>query len=280
MVPVEPVSLSIAIATLFTTCIECFECFKAAKGFEQHFEVLLVKLEYQQERLLVWGDLAEVCNERRHNVNPISENENKRQDLTKRCLDSIHRLFKDTEILKTKYGVRAYTSAIDTAPHSGISSNALKRFRLRLGRHNQPPSVFEKTRWAIHDETKFQKLVQDIRDLIDCLMAEVPVSRELQEQKVQDDIASMVDDIQSLHLFKEACKDEYPKWWTAASAAIDASEVATQDYRLADEGLERLGRYDTFNHGGTSVGVQAPMIQTLFGATRCEYHWARYYVYS
>ena len=184
MVPVEPVSLSIAIATLFTTCIECFEYFKAAKRFEQHFEVLLVKLEYQKERLLVWGDLAGVCNEKQHDVKSISESEHKRQDLTKRCLDNIHRLFKDTETLKTKYGVRAYTPAIDTAPYSGISSNALNRFRLRLGRHNQAPSVLEKTRWAIHDEKKFQKLVQDSRDLIDCLMIELPVAPELQTQKV------------------------------------------------------------------------------------------------
>ena len=274
MVPVEPVSLSIAIATLFTTCIECFEYFKAAKGFEQHFEVLLVKLEYQQERLLVWGDLAGVCNEKRDDAKPISRSEHKRQYLTERCLDSIHRLFKDTETLKTKYGVRTYTPATDTAPHSGISSNALKRFRLRLGRQNQAPSVLEKTRWAIHDEKKFQKLVQDIRDLIDCLMTEVPVSPELQEQKVHDDIASMVDDIQSLHLFQEACKDEYPEWWTAASAAIDASEVATQDYRLASE---RLELHDTLNQGGTS---EVPNLPTCFGDQKCEYHRPSYCVCS
>ena len=234
-----------------------------------------MKLEYQQERLLVWGDLAGVCSEKQHDAKPISESEHNRQDLTKRCLDSIHRLFKDTEILKTKYGVRAYTPAIDTAPHSGISSNALKRFRLRLGRQNPAPSVLEKTRWAIHDETKFQKLVQDIRELIDCLMTEVPVAPELQEQKVQDDIASMVDDIQSLHLFQEACKDEYPEWWAAASAAIDASEVATQDHRLADE---RLEYHDNSNHGGTSMDDHDPTI--LLGPPSSEYYRARYCVYS
>ena len=123
----------------------------------------------------------------------------------------------------------------------------------------------------------FQKLVQDIRELIDCLMIEVPVSPDLQEQKVQDDIASMVDDIQSLHLFQEACKDDYPECWTAASAAIDASEVATQDYRLAGE---RLERYDTFNHGGTSVGVQVPKTSMLFGHPDREYHLASYCYYS
>ena len=276
MVPVEPVSLSIAIATLFTTCIECFEYFKAAKGFEQHFEVLLVKLEYQQERLLVWGDLAGVCNEKRCDVKPISESEHKRQDLTKRCLDSIHRLLKDTETLKSKYGVREYTPATDSAPKSGISSNALKRFRLQVGRQSQGPSALEKTRWAIHDETKFQKLVQDIRDLVDCLTTDVPVSLELQEQKVQDDIASMVDDLQSLHLFQEACKDDYPDWWNAASAAIDASEVATQDDRLADD---RLEGYRPTNQGGSRVRVENPELPSYVSSEygqRGECSQARY----
>lgn len=191
----DPISLSIGIAALFTTCIECFEYFKAAKGFKQNFEVLLVKLEYQQERHLVWGDLVGIGTGGFHNLGPDLENNEKAQDLTKRCLISIQHLLKDTEILKSKYGVIAYAPASDTAPHSGISSNALKRLRLRLARQPQGPSVLDKTRWAIHDETNFQKLVDDIRDLIDGLTTRVPVSSELQEQKVQDDIAAMVDDI-------------------------------------------------------------------------------------
>ena len=241
MVPVEPISLSIGIAALFSSCVECFEYFKAAKGFEQNFEVLLVKLEYQQERLLVWGDLAGIGNGGHHGLGPDLENNENIQALTKRCLISIQSLLEDTEILKSKYGLRAYTPASDSASHSGISSNALKRFRLRLKRQPQGLTVLDKTRWAIHDEAKFQRLVEDIRDLIDGLTTTAPVSSELQEQKVQDDIASMVDDIQSLHLFQEACKDDYPKWWTAASAAIDASDVATLDNRLASEYVDQYG---------------------------------------
>ena len=95
---------------------------------------------------------------------------------------------------------------------------------------------------------KFQRLVEDIRDLIDGLTAKVPVPSELQELKVQDDIAAMIDDTQSLHMFKEACKDDYPQWWAAASAAIDTSDVVTLDNRLADE---RLELYGTSNHSDT-----------------------------
>ena len=260
MVAVEPISLSLAIATLFTTCIECFEYFKTAKEFEQRYQILLVKLEYQQERLLVWGELAGV-NEKQPRVGPITESEHKRQSLTERCLESIHHLLKDTENLKGVYGLQAYLPATDDVPHSSISSNALKRFRLRWGRPLQTPSVLDKTRWAIHDSMKFQRLVEDIRDLIDGLTAKVPVSSELQELKVQDDIAAMIDDTQSLHLFQEACKDDYPQWWAAASAAIEASDVITLDNRLADE---RLELYGTSNHGGTGTRAD-DHLPTYFG---------------
>lgn len=200
-------------------------------------------------------------------MGPVLEREYKREVLTKRCLDSIGHLLKDTETLKSKYGLRAYSSTDGSTPQSGISSNAIKRFRLRLGRQPQELSVLHRTKWAIHDGTRFQKLVEDIRDLIDGLTTKVPVSSELQEQKVQDDIAAMVDDIQSLQLFQEACKDDYPKWWTAASAAIDASEVATLDNRFADD---RLERYGPTTQGGLDASVDVPMIPVHFGDQKGE----------
>ena len=258
----EAISLSIGIATLFTTCIECFEYFKAAKEFEHRFQVLLVKLEYQQERLLVWGDLAGICDGEQHSVGPLSESDHRRQDLTERCLESIRQILNDTETLKSKYGLRNYVTSDDATPPSGISSNALKRFRLRLGRQRHRPSVLQRTRWAIHDESKFQRLVEDIRDLINVLSETVPVSSESQEQRVEDDIASMVDDLQSLRLFQEACKDDYPQWWTAASAAIDASEVATTDNRLADE---RLEHFFPSAQDSSGAGGRIPVETSLFG---------------
>ena len=269
MVPVEPISLSIGIAALFTSCFECFEYFKAAKGFEWNFEVLLVKLEYQQERLLVWGDLVGIGTGGHHGHDPDLENNKKIEDVTRRCLTSIQILLKDAEILRSKYGLGAYTAARDTAPHSGIDSNALKRLRLRLGRQPQGPTVLDNTRWAIHDGTNFQKLVEDIRDLIDGLTTKVPVSSELQEQKVQDDIASMVDEIRSLHLFQEAYKDDYSKWWTAASAAIDASELNTIDDRLAHECVDH---YVPSVLGFSGAGGDVPNITTHFGDGKGECH--------
>jgi hypothetical protein len=61
--PVEPVSLTIcavALASLFSTCIECFDYFKAGQTLEEDFELLLVKLDVEKTRLLIWGNAVGV----------------------------------------------------------------------------------------------------------------------------------------------------------------------------------------------------------------------------
>ena len=69
---------------------------------------------------------------------------------------------------------------------------------------------------------------------------------ERQDQKIKDDIASMVDNISALKLVKEACEESYPSWHDAANAALDASEVDTVNGRLADE---RITHYQSLVQG-------------------------------
>ena len=93
----DGISLGIDIAALFTTCIECFEYFRAASDLRRSYEVLLVKLETQQERLLVWGDVVGMSSGELDSV----EKDKTLSDLTKRCLSTIRSLLQDTEILES-----------------------------------------------------------------------------------------------------------------------------------------------------------------------------------
>lgn len=232
----DAISVTLGVVALFKTCIDSFEYFKAASELNRNFEVLLVKLDCEQERLLVWGDVIGIG---KAGINNFEENALP-SDLTKRCLANIKNLLEDTVALKSRYGVRPVSSHDQQFERSSVSSNALKRFRLRFGRSSREHSVLNRTRWAIHDATKFQSLVSDLRDLIDGLTRQVPVPQDRVDQKVQDDIASMVDDISGLQLVQEACEEYYPQWQKAASVAIDASEVGTVDGGLAHE---RVGQY-------------------------------------
>ena len=232
----DAVSVTLGVVALFKTCIDGFEYFKAASELKRDFEVLLVKLDFERERLLVWGDEIGIG---KAEIDDFEENA-LHSDLTKRCLANIKNLLEDTVALKSRYGVRPVSSIDQQFERSSVSANALKRFRLRFGRSSREHSVLNRTRWAIHDASKFQGLVSDLRDLIDGLTRQAPVPQDRLDQKVQDDIASMVDDISSLRLVQEACEDSYPLWQKAASVAIDASEAGTVDGRLVGE---RIGQY-------------------------------------
>ena len=93
MVTVDPISLSIGIAALFTTCIECFEYFKAAMTLRKDFDILLLKLELEQERLLIWGENIGIGN-KDWSEKLTFNGDNKRQDLARRCLKAIKNLLR------------------------------------------------------------------------------------------------------------------------------------------------------------------------------------------
>src|SRR4051794_14653357 len=43
-------------ASLFSTCVECFEYMKTAQNYDEAIEILLVKLDLEKTRLLIWGN--------------------------------------------------------------------------------------------------------------------------------------------------------------------------------------------------------------------------------
>ena len=46
----------VALASLFSTCVECFDYFRLGQAFDRDFEILLVQLDLEKFRLLNWGN--------------------------------------------------------------------------------------------------------------------------------------------------------------------------------------------------------------------------------
>jgi len=262
MIPVEPISLSIGIAALFTTCIQCFEYFKAATTLRKDFGILLLTLELEEERLLIWGEVIGIGS-KDWSEDLTFKGESKRQDLARRCLAAIKSLLEDAEGLKSTYGVQPAAATARSASRQSITSNALKRFRVRLGRSPNKIGVLDQTRWAIHDAAKFQKLIGHLRDMIDGLMRDASVPQDTHDERIQDDIASMIDDISSLRLFSEACGDVYPTWSATARTAIDASELGTTDGHLVNHRLEQYQAED--DEGALGDAIHTRQLPIYFG---------------
>ena len=240
----EVVGLSlgaVALASLFSTCLECFECFHAVKCFSVDLNILLLKLDCQKERLLTWGEIVGISQDRLEDRDPALETH--KAELIQRCLCTITTLFADSDKLRRQYGVKRIDTpdAIsDSLVH--ITSERATRFRNSYqklapsSKQSKQASLVKRTKWAIHHKTKFQILINHIKDIITDLHTILPVPARLQEKMIHKDIASL--SVPALRQIQKACEFEYPSWSDVASAIMTASELGTIDHRSIDEWLQ------------------------------------------
>ena len=54
---------AISLASLFSTYVECFRYFSASKDFKRDRNILLIKLDFERNKLLIWGNSVDVLHE-------------------------------------------------------------------------------------------------------------------------------------------------------------------------------------------------------------------------
>lgn len=284
VVPVEPVSLTmsvVALASLFSTCIECFDYFKAGQALEEDLELLLVKLDVEKTRLLIWGNAVGVLKPEGEGRVPELNNIQK-TELVVRCLESIKSLLSDTDEFQTLYGLRSSADAEkDSRNHSILSVNSMnvfrtsyRRFWARFAGNQSRSTLAMRTRWAIYDKTKFEGLIHHLKVLIDGLNQFSLVESEMQDQIMHHDIVSILD-IPKLRLIQSACEGTYTTLSKAASTVIAETEFGTIDRRNIEEWLGDakgmsedndsdasgvLKRHEAFSHGAESSSQGRPSI--------------------
>ncbi|KAE9362631.1 hypothetical protein N431DRAFT_490391 [Stipitochalara longipes BDJ] len=233
MDPFSTIRLALGVAPLFSICLEYFEYFKTAQSLSADVEILLLKLDFEHERFIAWGEANGISKTLDEGQNPDLVVPSK-SDLIKRSLKSIQALFEDGKKLQSDYGLRAVNDLDPKKLDSKFpSSSGMNRFRRsytklrnQAGSQSQP-SILTKTKWAIHDKAKFVLLISDIRDLVSGLYNILPVSNKERDKIAFKDLRSLLPDIGRLKLVETASEEEYPTWSEAASLMIIASETGT-----------------------------------------------------
>jgi hypothetical protein len=245
----------ISLAGLFSTCVECFGYFKASQRLEEDCNILLVKLDIEKTRLLIWGNTAGILDTDSRRQSPALENETTIA-LVDRCLRSIESILTDTDRLRREYGVTKFSSPVER-DITFVSSNSMnlfrtacKRFWVRHSSVRPRPNLLSRTKWAIYEKETFQGFINHLKDLIDGLYQIVPVPRESQDQIVEADIESITN-LSQLRLLEAATEDSYRSWSAVARSVIEASEAGSTDRRNIEERLrEGLG----LNHDVVGTG--------------------------
>ena len=163
----EPAGLTIgaiALASLFTECIECLDLIELARSSEKGLKTQVCKLSIIRRQFMVWGESIGLLSpdEGRDDVLDQVEGRQEIEDV----LQQISILLQDAEKLKTQYGVEVdntdgkQSDCIDVSRRRRdiFMQHPIVEFMCRLTAHQRRSTIISKTRWAIRDSKNLKLL--------------------------------------------------------------------------------------------------------------------------
>ena len=244
----EPTGLTlgaIALASLFTECIQCLDLIELDRSSEQGLKTQVCKLSLIKRQFMVWGESIGLLSpdEGRDDVLDQVQGRQEIEDV----LQQISILLKDAEKLKTKYGVdvdsmdgrQSDRIEVSRSRRDIFKQNPLVEFISRLAAHQRKSTILSKTRWAIRDSKKFEILVKDLDWFVTKLIT-IDVSHEThirREMAIREDVQSIVD-LSTLSIMEQTCTGPNRSWATAARIHSDylssAGSSVDRDGRIRD----------------------------------------------
>lgn len=242
MSALEVPAFLIGLATVFSSCVDAFSLFKLAQRADKDVEVVLLKLDIQKTRLLIWGDNVGIFSANHRSPELLDE---RLVGIIQRILGQVEKLLTDSEKLRASYGVRNLDTTLERTVDY-ISCKSLAVFRTSSTRFwtrnlkklasSPQGTIFAKTKWAIYEKEKFQDMINNLSDLIDNLFEFVHVARETQDRIIVEDIESILD-VSRLAIIEEATEGSYSIYSQAAASARALTETASVDRRTLAEHL-------------------------------------------
>ena len=150
---------TVALASLFSTCVECMEYVSLAHNYGHDYEVCLTKILLLKARLNAWGESLHVENEGRE-LPVLRERWSQERETVGRSLLGIKDIFEDAGNLENKYGLQRVgvqddrTTSILKAQSSAGLAQVEEAFRGTVVSRQKPTSIWKKTTWAIRDNKK------------------------------------------------------------------------------------------------------------------------------
>ena len=162
---------AVALASLFTTCIELFEYFELGKNYAYDHQLAITKLTLLKARLAGWG-LSLNVKTPGHEDAGLRKSWPNEGDVVGRSLFGIKNIFEDASLLVDKYKLTPRrTRTFKSVPLKG--SDTLLPFttdpRVRTATSSNWLHFRKRTKWAIHDKQKFDRFIDDLTFLIENL---------------------------------------------------------------------------------------------------------------
>ena len=206
---------AIALASLFTGCIECLDLIEVARSSEKGLNTQVCKLSIIKRQFMVWGESIGLLSPDQGRDDVLDQVQG-RQEIED-VLQQISTLLQDAERLKTKYGVEIDGTddrdsdciEVSKRRRDVFKQNPIVEFISRLAAHQRRSTIITKTQWAIRDSKKFEGLVKDLDWFVTKLIT-IDVSHETlirQEMATREEVESIVD-LSTLTIMEQSCRGQ------------------------------------------------------------------------
>jgi len=163
----EPAGLAlgiVALASLFTTCVELVDYFQLSKSYEYDYTTACLKLSLLKSRLHTWGHALQQGADSCQLDEELGHQRSLEGTLIRASLHGIADIIGSAESLKDKYGLSSRKSAV---VHSGRIDPPISRKSQCFGLSRiRMSSVRRTTTWVIRDKQKFDNLINDLEFFI------------------------------------------------------------------------------------------------------------------
>ena len=214
---------TVALAALFTTCIELFDYFELGRNYVYDYELACTKIRLLRERLRTWGISLRV-------TKPGAEDSRlqaswlETRDVVGKSLEIIASTLQNSDMLMQRYGMRR-----DRSSRSSLT-------------------FWRRSCWAIHDKRKFDILIQDLSFMIENL--EKVAERLLRKRAVPEHHV-----VWSTTYNKPGLESNLPRLSLGSSSQAKHISLSTEDRQIRENGTQHIIGSEQLNTN-TSIGVQ------------------------
>ncbi|KAK0622437.1 prion-inhibition and propagation-domain-containing protein [Immersiella caudata] len=226
----------VGIATAFSACIEVFEYVHLGRRFGKDYQTNQLKLTALRLRLSRWGEAVHVYDDPQLGSPAASKAE---LQAAKDTLLQIFVLFEDSNKISKKFGI---TGDAPPAPESNADMKGATILRL--------------SSWAIHNNTSFKTLIDDIRALVDGLERLFPPPPAAQAQLAEQEAAEIrgEEEGQALATASEGLDEALHE--AAAQVATKGHQYKNIDVEAGEDSAVLNGNvYASSYTGGTVPGA-------------------------
>ncbi|MCJ1225815.1 hypothetical protein MMC12_002464 [Toensbergia leucococca] len=274
----------VALASLFTTCVDCFEYVQLGRKFGKNYQTCLLKLNIVRLRLSRWGESVRIVatsnpaeSVSRHQLLVSTEND---VEVVKTLLGEILLAFEDAEKLSERFKSKAKGDEVISLNTTANHDNDLDVLRTNMRdlalRRQKRTSLAQKAAWALYEERQFNRLIEDVTRFVNDLVDLFPANKEAQQQLCSTEISEIVGarSEQRLAVLKDVSVDIDETLEGVVTEAIEAHRghsfknvQASGEARMANGDEVAVGAQVT-GYGHSYDGISASDKAKVFNGNR------------